>query len=67
MTKTKWTITVVLLVMILTFILIDVMFQAGVIKWLISYTTLYAFFVGTSLMMGYYLTGLFNNEEVPMW
>lgn len=67
MTKTKWTITVVLLVMILTVILIDVMFQAGVIKWLISYTTLYAFFVGTSLMMRYYLTGLFNNEEVPMW
>ena len=55
MTKTKWTITVVLLVMILTVILIDVMFQAGVIKWLISYTTLYAFFVGTSLMMRYYL------------
>lgn len=67
MTKTKWTIAVVLLLMISSVILIEVVFKVGVIKWLISYTTLYAFFVGTSLMMRYYLTGLFNNEEEPMW
>lgn len=67
MTKTKWTIAVVLLLMISTVILIDVMFQAGAIKWLISYTTLYAFFIGTSLMIRYYLTELFNNEKEPMW
>lgn len=67
MTKTKWTIAVVLLLMISSVILIDVVFKVGAIKWLISYTTLYAFSVGTSLMMRYYLTGLFNNEEEPMW
>lgn len=67
MTKTKWTIAVVLLLMISFVILIDVVFKIGAIKWLISYTTLYVFFVGTSLMMRYYLTGLFNNEEEPMW
>lgn len=67
MTKTKWTIAVVLLLMISSVILIDVVFKVGAIKWLISYTTLYAFFVGTSLMMRYYLTGLFNNEEESMW
>lgn len=63
MTKTKWTIAVVLLVMILTVILVDVMFQAGAIKWMISYMTLYAFFIGTPLMMRCYLIGLFRNEE----
>jgi hypothetical protein len=67
MAKTKWTIAVVLLLMISSAILIDVVFQAGAIKWLISYTTLYAFFTGTPLMMRYYLTGLFENEEEPMW
>lgn len=67
MAKTKWTIAVVLLLMISSAILIDVVFKVGAIKWLISYTTLYVFFVGTSLMMRYYLTGLFNNEEEPMW
>lgn len=67
MTKTKWTIAIVLLLMISTVVVIDVVFQAGAIKWLISYTTLYALFVGTSLTMRYYLTGIFNNEEEPMW
>jgi hypothetical protein len=67
MTKAKLTIAVVLLLMISSAILIDVVFKVGAIKWLISYTTLYVFFVGTSLMMRYYLTGLFNNEEEPMW
>lgn len=67
MTRLKWTIVVVLLLMILSVILIDVVFQVGAIKWLISYTTLYAFFIGISLMMRYYLTGLFKNEEEPMW
>lgn len=67
MAKTKWTIAVVLLLMISSAILIDVVFKVGAIKWLISYTTLYVFFVGTSLMMRYYLTGLFNNEKEPMW
>lgn len=67
MTRLKWTIDMVFLLMISTVILIDVVFQAGAIKWLISYTTLYAFFVGTPLMMRYYLTGLFNNKKEPMW
>lgn len=67
MTKAKLTIAVVLLLMISSAILIDVVFKVDAIKWLISYTTLYVFFVGTSLMMRYYLTGLFNNEEEPMW
>lgn len=67
MTRLKWTITIVLLLMISTVVVIDVVFQAGVIKWLISYTTLYAFFVGTLLMMRCYLTELFNNEKEPMW
>lgn len=67
MTRLKWTIATVLLLMISTVVVIDVVFQAGAIKWLISYTTLYSFFVGTPLMMRYYLTGLFNNEEEPMW
>lgn len=67
MTRLKWTIAIVLLLMISTVVVINVVFQAGAIKWLISYTTLYAFFVGTPLMMRYYLTGLFNNEEEPMW
>lgn len=67
MTRLKWTIAIVLLLMISTVVVIDVVFQAGAIKWLISYTTLYSFFVGTPLMMRYYLTGLFNNEKEPMW
>lgn len=67
MTRLKWTIAIVLLLMISTVVVIDVVFEVGAIKWLISYTTLYAFFVGTSLTMRYYLTGLFNNEEEPMW
>lgn len=67
MTKTKWTIAVVILVMILTVILIDVMFHVRVIEWMISYTTLYALFIGTPLMMRHYITGLFRNEEEPMW
>lgn len=67
MTKTKWTIALVLLVMILSVIVIDVLFQTGVIKWLISYTTLYAFFIGTPLIMRHYLAELFKNEEEPMW
>lgn len=67
MTKTKWTIAVVLVLMISSVILIDVVFKVGAIKRLISYTTLYAFFVGTPLMMRYYLTELFNNEKEPMW
>lgn len=67
MTKTKWTIVTVILSMILTVIAIDIVFQVGAIKWLISYTTLYVFFVGTSLMIRYYLTELFKNEEEPMW
>lgn len=50
-----------------SFIILTSIGVIGAIKWLISYTTLYAFFVGTSLMMRYYLTGLFNNEEEPMW
>lgn len=67
MTKTKWTIAVVLLLMISTVISVDVIFKVGMMKWLILYTTLYAFFVGTPLMMRYYLTRLFNNKEEPMW
>lgn len=67
MTRLKWTIAIVLLLMILTVVIIDVVFQAGAIKWLISYTTLYAFLVGTPLIMRYYLTGLFKNEEESMW
>lgn len=67
MIRLKWTIAAVLLLMISTVVVIDVVFQAGVIKWLISYMTLYAFFIGTSLMIRYYLTGLFNNDEEPMW
>lgn len=67
MTKTKWTIAAVISVMILAVILVDVMFQTGAIKWMISYTTLYAFFIGTPLMIRYYLVGLFRNEEEPMW
>lgn len=67
MTRLKWTIAVVLLLMISAVVVIDVVFQVGAIKWLISYTMLYALFIGTSLMMRYYLTGLFNNEEEPMW
>lgn len=67
MTKTKWTIAVVILVMISTVILIDTIFHIGAIKWMISYTTLYAFIVGTPLIIRYYLTGLFNNVEEPMW
>lgn len=67
MTRLKWTIATVLLLMISTVVAIDVVFQVGAVKWLISYTTLCAFFIGTPLMMRYYLTGLFNNEEEPMW
>ena len=67
MTRLKWTIATVLLLMISTVVAIDVVFQTGAIKWLISYTTLYAFFIGTSLMTRYYLTGLFDNEKEPMW
>lgn len=67
MTRLKWTIAMVFLLMISTVILIDVVFEVGAIKWLISYMTLYAFFIGTSLMTRYYLTGLFNNDEEPMW
>lgn len=67
MIRLKWTIAAVLLLMISTVVVIDVVFQAGAIKWLISYMTLYAFFTGTSLMIRYYLTGLFNNDEEPMW
>ena len=67
MTRLKWTIAIGLSVMILAVILADVMFKAGAIKWMISYTTLYAFFIGTPLMMRYYLVGLFKNEEEPMW
>ena len=67
MTKTKWTIAVVLLLMISTVILVDVIFKVGMMKWLISCTTLYAFFVGTPLMLRYYLTRLFNDKEEPMW
>lgn len=67
MIRLKLTIAVVLVLMISTVVAIDVLFQAGAIKWLISYTTVYAFFIGTPLMMRYYLTGLFNNEEEPMW
>ena len=67
MTRLKWTIETVLLLMISTVVAIDVVFQVGAIKWLISYTTLYAFFIGTSLMIRYYLTGLFSNDEEPMW
>lgn len=43
MIRLKWTIAIVLLLMISTVVVIDVVFQAGAIKWLISYTTLYAF------------------------
>lgn len=67
MTKTKWTIAIVLLLMISTVVVIDVVFEVGAITWLISYMTFYAFFIGTSLMMRYCLTGLFRNEEEPMW
>lgn len=67
MTRLKWTIDMVFLLMISTVILIDVVFEVGAIKWLISYMTLYAFFIGTSLMIRYYLTGLFNNDEEPTW
>lgn len=67
MTKTKWIIAVVLLLMISTVISVDVIFEVGVMKWLILYTTLYTFFVGTPLMMRYYFTQLFNNKEEPMW
>lgn len=67
MTKTKRTIAVVLLLMISTVISVDVIFKVGTMKWLILYTTLYAFLVGTPLMMRYYLIRLFNNREEPMW
>lgn len=67
MTRLKCTIAVVLLLMISTIVIIDVIFQVGATKWLISYTMLYALFIGTSLMMRYYLTELFNNEKEPMW
>lgn len=67
MAKIKWTITVVLLSMISTVILIDVMFQVGAFKWMISYTTLYTFFIGTPLTMQHYLARLFKNEVEPMW
>ena len=66
-TRLKWTIAVVLLLMISSVILIDVVFQVGATKWLISYTTLCVFIVGTPLMIKYYLTELFNDEEEPMW
>lgn len=67
MIRLKLTIAVVLVLMISTVVAIDVLFQASAIKWLISYTTVYAFFIGTSLMIKYYLTELFNDEEEPMW
>ena len=67
MIRPKLTIDVVLLLMISTVVAIDVVFQASAIKWLISHTTLCAFFIGTSLMIRYYLTGLFSNDEEPMW
>lgn len=67
MTKTKWALLVVLLLLMSTVILADVIFEVDVIGWLISYTTLYAFFIGTPLMIQYYFTGLFKNEEEPMW
>lgn len=67
MTKTKWVLVVVLLLLMLTVILTDVIFKVGVIGWLISYTTLYAFFIGVPLMIQHYFTGLFKNEEEPMW
>ena len=67
MTRTKRVIVVALLLLISTVILIGLMLPIDVIKWLISYTTLYAVVIGTSLMIKYYLTELFNDEKEPMW
>lgn len=67
MTKTKWALVVVLLLLMSTVILTDVIFKVGVSGWLISYTTLHACFIGTPLMIQHYFTGLFKNKEEPMW
>lgn len=64
MTKTKWELIVVLLLLMSTVILADVIFEMGVIGWLISYTTLYAFVIGTPLMIQHYFIGLFKKEIV---